>query len=142
MGICPFYEEERKRRQIIEQEICPNEKKYIPNEIIIELSKSVCKISYKNSTAHRTGFFMNCIFSNFRYLFLVSNYHVISENLINKEIKIELHNKEIIPLKLETKFFNINFFKGSFDVTTIQINNNMNENVDKILNNVMFLDSK
>ena len=91
MGISPFCEEERKRRQIIKQEICPNEKKYIPNEIIIELSKSVCKISYKykNSTAHRTGFFMNCIFSNISYLFLVSNYHVISENLINKEIKIE-----------------------------------------------------
>ena len=83
---------------------------------------------------------MNCIFSNISYLFLVSNYHVISENLINKEIKIELHNKEIIPLRLDTKFFNINFFKESFDVTTIQINNNMNENVDKILKNVMFLD--
>ena len=142
MGNFCLYSKERKRKKIIRKELYPNEKIYIQNEILNELSKSVCKIiyEYKNSMRHGTGFFMNCIFSNIRYLFLVSNYHVISENLINKEIKIELHNKEIIPLKLDTKFFNINFFKESFDVTTIQINNNMNENVDKILENVEFLD--
>ena len=69
---------------------------YIQNSKIIKVSKCVCKIilNINNNNFYGTGFFMNVSFSeDNKYKFLVSNHHIISEDLLNKEIEIELHNE-------------------------------------------------
>lgn len=55
------------------------------------------------------------------YRYLVTNYHVISEKLINEEIEIELYNAKKVKFELDTNLLNIEFFKDAYDVTVIQI---------------------
>ena len=146
MGICfSVHEYDKNIRKInldnpeinngIVKEIC-KDKPYIQNSKISKASKAICKISFEmnNQKAHATGFFMEVFLSNNIYRFLVTNYHVISKQLINKKIELELHNQKIVYLNLELK--NIRFFDGIFDVTTIQINDDLSE----IIEIVDFLD--
>ena len=62
--------------------------------------KSICKIiikSYNNIVEETgTGFFMK-ISNSLKYL--ITNYHVINPDIINKHIEIEIHNqkKMILP---------------------------------------------
>ena len=119
----------------VQKEFC-GENQYIKIKQITEASKAICKISIEmnGKKGHATGFFMKVLLSNNIYRFLVTNYHVISEQLINKKIEIELHNKETVYLKLDLK--NIHFFDGQLDVTVIQISDDLYE----ILEIVDFLD--
>ena len=96
----------------------------------------MCKITYifDNSSPKGTGFFMN-ISENNSSKYLITNYHVISEILINKYIKLEIHNKEIIKLFLDINARSVNFFKQPFDITIIEIKNDDFE----IIKNVEFL---
>ena len=109
---------------------------YIQINQIYKASKAICKISFEmnNQKGHATGFFMEVLLSDNKYRFLVTNYHVISEQLINKKIQIELHNKKTVYLELDLK--NIHFFDGKLDVTVIQIRDDLYE----ILKIVDFLD--
>ena len=111
---------------------------YVQNSKIDKVSKCVCKIilNINDQNFYGTGFFMKVSFSeNNKCKFLVSNQHIISEDLLNKEIEIELHNKKTVTLKLDTSLY-IEFFGGNFDVTVIQIN----DKISRMLENVEFLD--
>ena len=111
---------------------------YIPNSKINKVSKCVCKIilNINNKSFYGTGFFMKVSFSeDNKCKFLVANHHVISENSLNKEIEIELHNKKTVTLKLDPNLY-IEFFGGDLDVTVIQIN----DKISRIFEDVEFLD--
>ena len=100
----------------------------VPNEQINKISKSICKISYYNEKS--TGFFMN--FSSFKLL--VTNFHVISEELLNKSIEIEMFNMQKKIIELDRKIRHIEFFEDPIDITIIEIVD------DEIIKNVDFLD--
>ena len=51
---------------------------------------------------------------------LVTNYHVVSEEL--KDIELELHNKKVIKLSLDKNARFTTFFKSPIDITIIEIN--------------------
>ena len=58
----------------------------IPLRTIYKVSKSICKISYMKHSG--TGFFM--LLNDIKCIF--TNYHIISKDLINKVINIEIYN--------------------------------------------------
>ena len=89
----------------------------IPNEQFNKISKSICKISYFNEKS--TGFFMN--FSSFKLL--VTNFHVISEELLNKSIEIEMFNTQKKIIELDRKIRHIEFFEAPIDITIIEMKN-------------------
>ena len=83
-----------------------------------QLSKSICKIIYtnnENKNAYGTGFFM--LYKSLR--FLISTYHVINENIKNKSIEIEIHNKKKINLELKSRF--IKYFERPKDISIVEI---------------------
>ena len=69
-------------------------KKPISLKILKKLSKSICKITYGNegTKIKGTGFFIK--YNNLKCL--MSVYHVINSELINKNIEIEIYNKKNI----------------------------------------------
>ena len=93
----------------------------IPVSISTKLSKSMCKITFinnKNQEIYGTGFFM--LYKNLKCL--ISVYHVINENLINKSIEIEIYNNNNIKkynLELKSRF--IKFFKQPKDISIVEI---------------------
>ena len=90
----------------------------IPLSTINKASKSICKITYKenNKTKIGTGFFM--FINNIKYL--ITNYHNIYANLINKIINIEIYNHKTINIELNNNDRNIKFFE-KIDITIIEI---------------------
>ena len=83
-------------------EICVANK-YIENDVINQISKAVCKICYNNK--YGTGFFMNM--GHFKVLF--TNYHIISEELLNESIKLEMHSNKPKLLTLDKTHVLLNF---------------------------------
>ena len=77
----------------LKSEIKRNKTPRIPLDIYIELSKGICKLIIKKLNTNATGFFISDKYDN---KFLITNNHVISENLVNSNVTIimELHNKE------------------------------------------------
>ena len=102
--------------------------KPIPLETANELSKSICKIIYKinNQEKYGTGFFM--IYKSLKCL--ISNYHVISSDLLNKVIEIEIYNKKIINLILDKNKRYIKLFKQPIDMSIIEIKDSDGINQD------------
>ena len=85
-----------------------------------EIKKSICKIKI-TSKSYGTGFFM---IINSKY-YLITNYHVINENI--KNVEIELSNKQLIKLDLNNRI--IKYIKQPKDITIIQINSNEINNI-------------
>ena len=81
-----------------------------------QTSRAICKISYKNK--YCTGFFMNM--DSFKLL--ITNYHIISEEMLNETIKIEMYNKKVKIINLDKNSRFIEFYKNPLDITVIQIN--------------------
>ena len=92
----------------------------IPVKYTIEAMKSICKISYyyNNMKTFGTGFFMD--YSDSLKL-LITNYHVISPELKNNNIEIEIWNKKKMILNLKGRY--IKFLDKPKDITAIEINN-------------------
>ena len=70
-------------------------RKAVDFELVDELRKSVCKIKYKineQDYVYGTGFFMN--YQSFKSL--ITAYHIINPDIENKNIEIEIYNKEKI----------------------------------------------
>ena len=88
--------------------------------VIDEIKKSICKIKI-TSKSYGTGFFMIINSQNY----LITNYHVINENI--KNIEIELTNKQIIKLNLNNRI--IKYIKQPKDITIIQIYLNEIKNI-------------
>ena len=99
-----------------EDELCPDNEP-IPFEITDKLRKSVCKIKCtQDYNIHGTGFFMEYKSNNY----LITNYHVISENI--KDIEIEIWNNKKYNLNLNNRY--VKFIKMPKDITSIKINEN------------------
>jgi hypothetical protein len=104
----------------------------IPIDVTIKALKSICKITIEQNDGKKcaTGFFMK-ISETKKYL--ITNYHVISQDKINLNIEIEIHNHKIMKLNFNNR--DIKYFPGVKDITMIEIKNN-----DSIYNDIEFLD--
>ena len=74
----------------------------------------------------------------FGYGYLITNYHIISKEIINKNIEIEIEIHNHIKMKLnKLDFYNrhIKYYPKYRDITIIEI-----KNTDKIFNFIKFLD--
>ena len=60
-----------------------------------QVSKAICKIIYENKRG--TGFFINI---NDDLKCIATCYHVISKDIINNSIIIEIHDKKRIEIEL------------------------------------------
>ena len=104
--------------------------KLVPINIASDLAKSVCKIIVNNNSQKKygTGFFM--IYKSLKLL--ISNYHVISSDLINKNIEIEIHNKKKFNLKLDKNERYIKLFGEKIDISIIEIKDSdqINEDIE------------
>ena len=91
--------------------------KPVPIELIDKVKKSICKIIIKDKEKMNfgTGFFMKVDDSK---KYLITNHHNISEEIINKDINLELHNHKIVQLNLNNH--NIRYFKDPKDITIIE----------------------
>ena len=106
--------------------------KSVPMNIANKTLKSICKIIVNSieGDIYGTGFFMKI---NDSKKYLITNYHVISEERINDEIVIEIHNHKTMKLKKGNRV--IKYFKRPKDITVIEIKNN-----DDIYKDIDFLD--
>ena len=106
--------------------------KSVPVDIIIKARQSICKIIIINNSniKYGTGFFMK-VSDTEKYL--ITNNHVISQNNINDDIKIEIHNQKSMKLNLNNR--KIEYFPKPKDISIIEIKNN-----DEIYNDILFLD--
>jgi hypothetical protein len=90
----------------------------VPLRISNKLSKSICKITYinnENKKVYGTGFFI--LYKSLKCL--ISVYHIINENIINKSIEIEIYNNKKFNLELKSRF--IKFFKQPKDISIVEI---------------------
>ena len=108
--------------------------KPIPINIINKVLKSICKITIKKGNIYGTGFFMN-VSESLKYL--ITNYHIISQDKINEhiEIEIEIYNHKKMNLKSKLDSRRIKYFPRPKDITLIEI-----KNYDEIYNDIEFLD--
>ena len=97
MGICdkiksPHHNTNYNTNHNLERIVSPG---FVPNEFIDNIQNSNCKISYKN--IYGTGFFMGFHYINY----LVTNYHIIPEELLNESIKLEFQSKSLKTIVLK-----------------------------------------
>ena len=135
MGICCDSKVEQKTNNNKIMQLS-NDHPPVPLNLFNEINKSICKIKLVTNEGYKfgTGFFMNVFGSGY----LITNYHIISKEIINKkiEIEIEIHNQ--IKMKLDKLDFNnrhIKYYPKYRDITIIEI-----KNTDKIFNFIKFLD--
>jgi hypothetical protein len=109
-----------------------SDNKFVPVKITNLVLKCVCKINIKRNGGNifGTGFFMKM---NNYSKYLVTNYHVISENSINEYIEIEIHNGKRMNLNLNNR--DIKYFPKPKDITIIEL-----KNYDDIYNDIELLD--
>ena len=95
--------------------------KQIDINIAFKAMKSICNmtIDYYDGKKFGTGFFMKISDS---LKFLITNYHVLNPQLINKNIKIELYNKRIIILNIDE--YIVIYMKKPKDITAIKLKDN------------------
>lgn len=105
----------------------------IPLDITLKAMKCVCKITTKDENdcvCYGTGFFMKV---SDELKFLITTYHLINENSINKNITLEIHNHSILNLKPEGRY--IKYFPKPIDITVIEI-----RETDNIYKDIKFSD--
>ena len=120
----------------VEDEINCGVAKAIPLKKVFELIKSICKVEYylDNKKYNGTGFFMELL--DLGKNVLITNYHIISERVINEktEIKLILENDSVKMIKLDKNERLIKYFNKPIDATVIEILDS-----DKIKDEVLFL---
>ena len=99
----------------------------VPVKIINKISKSICRILYEKISG--TGFFM---LLNDSLKGIITNYHIISKELINKIINIELSNDKKIEIELKNRFIK---FDDNLDITIVEVKES-----DGITEDILFLD--
>ena len=115
------------------KETCTDDKSKIPVKAIFKTYKSICKIVYyllNGQKVQGTGFFMK-IDDNLKCV--ITNHHVISENLLNNNININiiLHNNKKINMQLNNRYI---MFYENIDITVIEL-----KEIDNILNDIDLL---
>ena len=112
------------------------EEKYIekyPNPITIDgtetilyqMKNCICKIINKDGI-NGTGFFCRIPYNNQLLPFLITNYHVLNENIYRNKEKIELtlnDGKKAIIINLDNS--RIKFTDKELDITIVQLNTNL-----------------
>ena len=113
-------------------ENCINHATKIPLNIANQVSKSICKIIYKinEDIIQGTGFFMIINYNKY----LLTNYHVINKDLIDKIINIEINNNKKIEMKINNNDRDIKFYEY-LDITIIEMKES-----DNIIKDIDFLD--
>ena len=93
----------------------------VPIDVTIKAMKSICKITIKHNVKENcaTGFFMKI---NEIKKYLITNNHVISQDNINGDIEIEIHNHKKMKLNFNNR--DIQYFPGVKDITMVEIKNN------------------
>ena len=123
---------ESKRKKVIKNEPKPEEKeeaklKPVPAELAEKLKKSICKITIRKKTEeliYVTGFFMKI---SETLKFLLINYPIINQEIMNENIEIEISNKEKIIINVKER--NVKSFEKTKELTAIQIKDD--EIIDK-----------
>ena len=92
----------------------------IPIDVVNTIVKSVCKIIIPNKPKdfYGTGFFMKI--SDSEKYFLTNN-HVINQDVLNRDIEIELHNKKRKKLNVNDSI--IKFLPNPRDITMMEKKN-------------------
>ena len=90
----------------------------IPYDLIVETQKSICKIIIDNKETKKlgSGFFLKVDDSK---KYLITAGHIITKNLQNEDIHLELHNKKIMILSLKNR--NAVYEKYTFSLFLFQI---------------------
>ena len=106
--------------------------KPVPMKIANKVMNSVCKITIKLNAGNHfgTGFFMNISDS---LKSLVTNYHIINEKILNKNIEIKIWNEKKTKLNLNNRFYQ--YFDDPIDITVIEMKDS-----DEIYKYIEFLD--
>ena len=93
----------------------------VPIDVTIKAMKSICKITIKlNGREYfATGFFMKISEAK---KYLITNYHVISQENLNGDIEIEIHNHKTMKLNFNNR--NIKYFPKVKDITMVEIKKN------------------
>ena len=129
-------EEKNKIHYDVEEEMYCGVARAIPLKKVFELMKSICKIEYylNNKKYNGTGFFME-LFDIGKNV-LITNFHVISERVINEktEINLILENDKEKKIKLDKNERLIKCFKMPIDAVIIEILDS-----DRIKDDVVFL---
>ena len=95
------------------------------------LSPSICKIIFESKKG--TGFFMKDPFKH-DTIFLITCFHVLSNDSINKYVDIEIHNENVYKIKLDSKERFIKYIDKPKDITIIEI-----KNTDEFIKYIDFL---
>ena len=103
----------------------------VPLKIIDKVKPSICKIIYKNNKGSGTGFFIQLN----DYKCIMTNYHLLSTDLINQIIDIKLYNNKALQIILKEEY--IKFF-NNLDITIIELDNIKNFN--NYIKDVYFID--
>ena len=106
--------------------------KPVPMNIANKAMKSICKIFIKGineNNIYGTGFFMK-ISNSLKCL--ITNYHVISPQVINQNIELEIWNNKKMKLNISNRY--IAYFEKPNDITVIQI-----KDTDSIYNDILLL---
>ena len=133
--------EEGRKNEINIKENLPNKRQelftghmFIPIEVTNKVLKSICKFTIKmnggNDYYNGTGFFMNI---NDSKKYVLTNYHIISEKIINENIEVQIYNNKIMKLTLNNRY--IKCFPVPKDITVIEI-----KETDEIYNDIELLD--
>ena len=123
----------KKKENKVEDKVTRINEKYtghaskVPVKIINKISKSICRILYEKISG--TGFFM---LLNDSLKCIITNYHIISKELINKIINIELSNDKKIEIELKNRFIK---FDDNLDITIVEVKES-----DGITEDILFLD--
>jgi len=92
----------------------------IPIKMANKVLESICEIAAKHnqSTTYGTGFFMNL---NSK-IYLITNHHVISKDIIYDDIKIKMDKNKSMIFKLENR--EIKYYPEPKDITIVEIKKN------------------
>ena len=122
-------ESKKKKNSKLENKLL-DEHPSVPTNLLLEVKKSICKIIINKEHFQNigTGFFMKV---NNSKKYLVTNYHVISDNITNDEILLHLSNEKDIKLNLKNR--HIDYFQ-ELDITLIEI-----KDTDEICKEIKFL---
>ena len=131
MGICGGCEGKKSDNNRTHQ--ISNDHPPVPIYLSNEINKSICKITILTHEGYKfgTGFFMNV----FGYGYLITNYHIISNEIINENIEIEIEIYNHIKMKLDLKNRHIKFYPKYRDITIVEI-----KDTDIIYKYIKFLD--
>ena len=94
------------------------EHKGIKIKTMKKLSPSICKIIFGSKLG--TGFFMKVPFYK-SSIFLITCFHVLSNDSINEYVDIEIHNENRYKIKIDSKERFIRYINKSKDITIIEI---------------------